>query len=290
MEEGRAYIESGILELYVLGQLTAEEQHEVEAIAAKDPEVKQEIQAIELALEQYAMENAVQPAAGVMDKILGQINANLNAEIKDHSESIPAKPLVKEGIIIPLQSNYESKIKTLRFALVACIALLVISVFALFSARNELGEAKNEILALNQDKQKFATTVNYLKESNTELQKIADMPNDPDWKTVKLAGTAMDPKAKMIVYWHKSGQHVMVDNSNMQLPANDQGHQYQLWALVNGKPVDLGVFDVKTDSTHILLKMKEITGAQAFAVTLEKRGGSPSPTMDQMIVMGGVTI
>lgn len=82
----------------------------------------------------------------------------------------------------------------------------------------------------------------------------------------------------------------MVDNSKMGLPKNDQAHQYQLWALVNGKPVDLGVFDVKADTTHILLKMKEIGSAQAFAVTLEKRGGVASPTMDQMIVMGGVSI
>ncbi|MNG37643.1 Anti-sigma-K factor rskA [compost metagenome] len=82
----------------------------------------------------------------------------------------------------------------------------------------------------------------------------------------------------------------MVDNSKMQLPANDQDHQYQLWALVDGKPVDLGVFDAKADSAHILLKMKEINGAQAFAVTLEKRGGSATPTMTQMIVMGGVSI
>lgn len=275
MEEGKAYIESGILELYVLGQLTAQEQQEVEAMAAKYPEVKQEIEAIEMAMEQYALNHAVEPGTGLKEKILDQIQQ-------------PQQP-ARESIVVPLHTNtYESKIRTLRIALVACIALLVISVIALFSARTELGAAKSEILALNLDKEKFATTVSQLEAHNTDLQKIADMPGDPDWKVVKLAGTAMDPKARMVVYWHKSGQHVMVDNSKMVLPANDQAHQYQLWALVNGKPVDLGVFDVKADSTHILLKMKEITGAQAFAVTLEKRGGNAVPTMDQMIVMGGV--
>lgn len=82
----------------------------------------------------------------------------------------------------------------------------------------------------------------------------------------------------------------MLDNSKMQLPVNDKSHQYQLWALVNGKPVDLGVFDVKADTAGILVNMKEIANAQTFAVTIEKRGGSPSPTMDQMIVAGNVTI
>lgn len=274
MEEGKAYIESGILELYVLGQLTVQEQQEVEAMAAKYPEVKQEMEAIEMAMEKYALNHAVEPAAGLKEKII---------------EQLQPQQAPKENIVIPLHNNaYESKIRTLRIALVACIALLVISVIALFSVRTELGAAKTEILALHLDKEKFAVTVSRLEAHNTDLQKIADMPNDPDWKVVKLAGTAMDPKARMVVYWHKSGQHVMVDNSKLALPANDQAHQYQLWALVNGKPVDLGVFDVKADSTHILLKMKEITGAQAFAVTLEKRGGNAVPTMDQMIVMGGV--
>jgi hypothetical protein len=36
--------------------------------------------------------------------------------------------------------------------------------------------------------------------------------------------------------------------------------------------------------------MKEIGSAAAFAVTLEKKGGSVSPTMNQMIVIGNVSI
>jgi anti-sigma-K factor RskA len=287
VEEGRAYIETGILEEYVAGHLSTEQQREVEAMAAKYPEVKQEIEAIEFALEKYALSQAIQPSSGLKDRLFNQLNLQNDV----------AQPGVKQvETILPVNtielntSHYAAKIRTLRIALVACVALLVISVVALFSTRNQLGEAQNEIIALNLDKQKFASEASYLKESNGDLQKLSEMSDDPDWKRVKLAGTKMDPKAKMVVYWHVSGQHVMVDNSKMQLPANDRDHQYQLWALVNGKPVDLGVFDMRPDSNHVLLNMKEITGAQAFAVTLEKRGGSPSPTMDQMIVMGGVSI
>lgn len=286
MEEVNAYIESGILELYVLGQLTVQEQQEVEEMAVRYPEVKQEIAAIELAMEQYALQNSIEPSAELKDQIMNRLSDNetivtATAEIEQ---------VIKPTPVVPIQQHneYEAKIRILRFALAACVAMLVVSAIALYSAHNELGQAKTEILALNLDKQKFASTTSYLTEENTDLRKIADMADDPDWKVVKLAGTKMDPAAKMVVYWHTSGQHVMVDNSKMALPANDQSHQYQLWALVNGKPVDLGVFDVKSDTTQILLAMKEIAGAQAFAVTLEKRGGSVSPTMDQMIVMGGV--
>lgn len=292
MEEVKAYIESGILELYVLGQLNAQEQKEVEAMASKYPEVKQEIEAIEIAMEQYALENAISPSIDLESKILEKIGVTKSPE-KTESLPEPVKVVepIKDAVIVPLNTApYESKIKSLRIALVACIALLVVSIVALYSAHNQLGDAKDQIAALNLNNEKFTSTVNFMKQSNADLQKIIDMNNDPDWKTVKLAGTVMDPKAKMTVYWHAKGKHVMVDNSKMDLPANDQQHQYQLWAIVNGKPVDLGVFDVKADSTHILVAMKEIGSAAAFAVTLEKKGGSVSPTMNQMIVIGNVSI
>jgi len=291
VEEVKAYIESGILELYVLGQLNAQEQTEVEAMASKYPEVKQEIEAIEIAMEQYALQNAIKPSAGLGDKIFEKIGLPGNLEKAEPIVKEVIKPVVKEAVVIPLNAApYESKIKALRIALVACIALLVVSIIALYNAHNQLGSAKDQIAELNLNNEKFTSTVNFMKQSNADLQKIIDMANDPGWKTVKLAGTAMDPKAKMTVYWHAKGKHVMVDNSKMDLPINDQQHQYQLWAIVNGKPVDLGVFDVKADSTHILVNMKETGSAAAFAVTLEKRGGSVNPTMNQMVVVGNVSI
>jgi anti-sigma-K factor RskA len=73
----------------------------------------------------------------------------------------------------------------------------------------------------------------------------------------------------------------------MAMPSNDADHQYQLWALVNGKPVDLGVFDAN-GKLEGLQVMKNIGEAQTFAVTLEPKGGSISPTMSQLMVMGNI--
>ena len=62
------------------------------------------------------------------------------------------------------------------------------------------------------------------------------------------------------------------------------GKQYQLWAIVDGKPVDAGLI---TDCIG-LCKMKRIDRAQAFAITLEKAGGSPTPTLTEMYVFGKI--
>jgi anti-sigma-K factor RskA len=281
VEEEKAYIETGILELYVLGQLDVHEQREVEEMAAKYSVIKAEISSIEIAMEQYAIKHAIQPTSGLDKQIFEKI-------------LVPAKEVSTmnhEAKIIPLaKNNAASTIKTLRYALVACIGLLIVSVVALYSTHDKLKVANQQIIALNVDKERFASTVSFMKDENKDLQEIAAMAADPTWTAVKLAGTKISPQANMMVYWHRKGLHVMLDNTKMALPKNDAAHQYQLWAIVNGKPVDLGVFDATAGPKKLLVSMKEVGNAQAFAVTLEKRGGSVSPTMEKMVLMGGVSI
>ena len=55
-------------------------------------------------------------------------------------------------------------------------------------------------------------------------------------------------------------------------------------AFKDGKPIDAGVFDINGK----LQRMNNIEGADAFAVTLEPKGGSVGPTMDQLYLVGGV--
>jgi anti-sigma-K factor RskA len=73
--------------------------------------------------------------------------------------------------------------------------------------------------------------------------------------------------------------------NNLPQPAADE--QYQLWTIVDGSPVDMGVID--NNFQEKLLAMKAVKGSPAaFAITLEKAGGSPTPTLEEMYVMGEV--
>jgi anti-sigma-K factor RskA len=276
VEEVKAYIESGILELYVLGQLTVAENAAVEKMASKHGEVKAEIEAIELALEAYAMENSIEPTAALESKILSQFT---NTTSKEKSE---AK-------VVPLyEDSSKSTIRTLRFALVACLGLLIMSVVALFSVHKDLNTAKSEIATLNSKNTKFATTVSKLEFDNAGMENRIAMTETSEWTTVKLAGVNKSLDAKMFVYWNKNNKNILINYAAMKLPNTDKSHEYQLWALVDGKPVSLGVFD--DTAKEAVVQMQTIEKAQAFAVTVEPTGGSVNPTMDQMIVMGAVSI
>jgi mannose-6-phosphate isomerase-like protein (cupin superfamily) len=68
------FIESGVLELYVMGAASPEEALAVEKMAAAHPEVKQELEEISLAMEHYAQAHAVKPRATVKTLLLATIN------------------------------------------------------------------------------------------------------------------------------------------------------------------------------------------------------------------------
>jgi mannose-6-phosphate isomerase-like protein (cupin superfamily) len=68
------FIESGILELYVLGAASEEDVRAVEKMAAAHPEVKQEIEQISLAMEHYAQTHAVKPRASVKTLVMATID------------------------------------------------------------------------------------------------------------------------------------------------------------------------------------------------------------------------
>lgn len=277
MEEVKAYIESGILELYVLGQLSAVECVEVEEMANKYPEVKAEILSIELAMENYALQNSIEPSEATAENLFTKIGIT------------EVKQAITEPKIVPLFDEVvDGKVKKLRYALVACSILLAISLGALFSAHKELKDANFQIATLSSDKDKFASMASKLEFENAGMENRIAMTETDEWTTVKLAGVQNAPKAKMLVYWNKNNKNILINYAAMDLPKTDQSHEYQLWALVDGKPVSLGVFASNDSAKEAVVQMQTIEKAQAFAVTIEPTGGSVNPTMEKMVVMGAI--
>jgi mannose-6-phosphate isomerase-like protein (cupin superfamily) len=74
MNQVSAYIESGILELYVLGMVNADELKEVQQMAAAHSEIRKEIEEISKALEVYAGANAVAPHPAVKPMLMATID------------------------------------------------------------------------------------------------------------------------------------------------------------------------------------------------------------------------
>jgi anti-sigma-K factor RskA len=53
---------------------------------------------------------------------------------------------------------------------------------------------------------------------------------------------------------------------------------YQAWAVVNGAPVSLGLLEVDDDGEGYVLLDQHVTEKEPVFITIEKAGGSPTPT------------
>lgn len=273
MEDIKAYIESGILELYVLGDVTPAEKLQVEAMASSHPAIKAELEEIERSMEAYAEHNAVEPPENLRNRVLNSVLTNLGDDrMFDKGDSI-------KDNVVALRADKPNNFY--KYAFAACLALLIASGVALMNLYNKLQESKSQIAVLQTDKQHFANQVNFVESELGVLR-------DTTYKFLKLNATPKAPAgAAVSIAWSKQKHKIWVDMASLKMPVNDRAHQYQLWAIVAGKPVDLGVFDSAPDSTG-MKEMKTIAAIKtdAFAVTLEPRGGSENPTMDQMMVIG----
>jgi anti-sigma-K factor RskA len=273
VEDLKAYIESGILELYVLGDVTPAEKLQVEEMASKHPAIKAELDEIERSMELYAEENAIEPSEHLRSRILGSLLTNFGDD-----NNFPTQTHVQRENVVVMQPNTEKGSNFYKYAFAACLALLLASAVALYNLYSRLNDTNTQLSAMQAQNQHFSNTVS-AKDSELNLLR------DTSYKLIHLRGTAKSPESIMTVAFSPSKQKVVIDMEGLKLPANDQTHQYQLWALVGGKPVDLGVFDATPDSSGFK-NMKAIASADAFAVTLEPRGGSASPTLSQMVVLG----
>ena len=151
------------------------------------------------------------------------------------------------------------------FSMAASWVLLALSIGGniwFFSNWKNSGE---KLVALETQNQVLAQEGKAFKASYQEEVAILQSPNN---KVITLAGQPDFPTAKALVYFDRNKKEVYL--SAMKLPKAPTGKQYQLWAFVNGKPVNAGLID---DNGNIL-KMKSFDKVEAFAISLEVTGGS----------------
>jgi len=237
------------------------------ALRIQNAEINNAIIAFEIELENQAFDTAVMPPAHVKDAIFASINFNDVAAADNSSNDAP---------VVPLQSS-NKKIKTFGWLAAASIILLAISGALNVYHYNKYKDVHSEYQALLVEKNSLYADNNTIKASYNRTLSVI---NDTAMKVVKMPDAGNHPGMLATVYWDTRTKNVYLINNN--LPAAPKGKQYQLWALVNGKPVDAGMLNECKD----FCTMKNIPQAQAFAITLEDEGGKSSPDMSQLFVLG----
>ncbi len=254
--------------LHVLGALSPEEAREFQEILHRNPELQAFVSRLSQATGALAGAiPVVEPPPQLRAKILAQIAG---------PQKMLTLPERKTGLL-----NW------LPWAFATGLAVVCMMLFAQDRRlRDQLSTQAATIHSLNALANSLQTATNDLRQAVLALQETNRLAN---MKIAMLNSLLADaPTAVAVTLWDESKQEgVFVVQHLKSLPPNKD---YQLWVMENGTtPVDAGVFRVNADGgVRVEFKTKQpITVAGKFAVTEEIHGGVPSPTLKNMVLIGG---
>jgi anti-sigma-K factor RskA len=259
--------------LYVLGVQTPEETHEFETALSQNVELQHLVEKLRASRDALAGSlPRVMPPPALKHKILAQIAAQTKA--------------------IPSSARNEARSESwtiwLPWALAACLVIIcAVSLAQQNRLRQKVDEQAKQMVELNQMADSLRNQTQDLKQAVATLQETNRLAN----LRIAVLGSLLadSPKAVAVSLWdNKQQRGIFVVQNLKPLPADKD---YQLW-VIDPKyptPVSAGVFQVDAQG-NVRLEFKAdklIESASKFAVTQEPKGGLLTPTLKNLVLIGG---
>lgn len=254
MMDKKTLIENGILEQYLLGELSPNEQKEVEALIHSDKELQSYFDSLEADFETIGMENAIAPPGNVKKQLMTNIAKGNDTHIVDLKSPTPFKPYFKIAASIA--------------------AFFLLGTLWMYS---ELNDIKKQLKVVETENNQLNSNIENLNTYLEETNKWYVAINDPDVQKYVLTGNALLPEAKVISYVNHQNRSVVINTK--RLPKLNDDKDYQMWADVQGKMINMGIISKNKD----MLAMKYIDEAESLNITIEPAGGNDHPTVSQLI-------
>ena len=262
------YINEGLLELYVAGILTEEENQRISNLIASDPELQREVEAIEASV--VSLSKAVAPKTlntNRYQKILSKIKNN------------------SDDKVITLKTTEKSAIGWLGYIGWAAALFLAFGIWGILNNKKEIEyeltsqEAKNKILE------------EQIVESRADLEaanELVSIFRAKGIKIISLEGQNNFENTYAKAIWYEEDQKVYIDA--VGLPDPPPGKVYQVWSLKLEPltPTSVGLLKNFTSDDNKVFTLNNPNQSEAFGITLEPEGGSEAPTMEQLYTLGAV--
>ncbi len=259
-------LNSGMIEEYVLGTLPEAEVQELNRLRELHPEIDEEI----IRTEEAMVRAFSKPAPVAWKKEILSALPSADTTAAAASPEIPAPAL-------QVRRN-----NTFKWVAVAAGLLLVLSLGFNMKQSGDLKESLAGMDKMRKENESMQAQLNGAREDMNGMDRTLQAVFKPGTQKIVMQGTPAYAQNSSVVYWNPESGEVYWDGRS--LPALPAGNQYQLWAIVDGKPQNGGLYDPNRKDTRMLAALK----AQAFAVTIEPEGGSRNPSLDKMVVMANV--
>lgn len=254
-----------LISAYALGALDDEEKRQLEGHLKRGcPECQAALaEMLEVTALLAATVEEKAPPVYLKSRILEQIRGPQPAAVR----------VVKDALDEVTASALE---KSRRFWVGVSGALALASIVLAFFFTRQISQLENDLAAMQTQAQLNAQMVNDLQLRLQEKERILNVVQSPKVQLVELRGLEPAPAAAGKVFWSSAEKKAVFIAQNLPTPAADQ--DYQLWIIRGGQPIDAGVFAVDEQGTGVtIFNITEEQDVNAFAVTLEKKGGVPAP-------------
>lgn len=240
-------LSSGLLEQYVLGLTTEEENQLVEAIAAEHEDVRRELALLRQAMNHYAHQHS------------GQAMPESAAQLQKSNTGLRK---LSGRVLWPLATGF-----TLLWGAYGAMKT-DIQHQELREWEGKYGVLQKECEAHQHSIQTQADLASFIQHRHTSK--------------IILNGIAMCEGHYAVAYWNPAAEKCYLDMGS--LPPAPKGKSYQVWGDVDGKMVSAGI--VKCPSRNPLQEIKFIRKASSLNITLEPESGSKEPTVDLLQANG----
>ena len=241
------FLKSDLLERYLIGLTNTQESLEVETHINTFPEVKEAYNALESKLELVAFANAEEAPTHLLGDIL---------------ETLDDKPVIS--------LTKKTKKSWFNFGIAASVAALVFagsSVYFFFQNQDLLNENQvivDELYDLRSDIDHNSLKFDALAEQFSQL-------NNTETEKYILKGNRRAKNLKTIVYINPKERTSMIDVVSLPILSKDQ--EFQMWADLQDKKVNLGILSVKDRRLQQIPYTKDALG---ISITIEQKGINPN--------------
>ena len=244
--EVEKFLESDLLEKYLLGTTTFKENQQTEHFIDSYPEVKAQYIEFQENLEAYAA-----------------------------SFSVKAPESVKKNVMATIGTTRKNNTPRYVAAVGIVAFLLALSTFY-FWDQNKTLKQQNAVISnqINQLEENIGITETLL---NTVRDQLA-LIGDPAMQKYSLTGNAKAANFKALAYVNPEEKTSFINVINLPELTDDQC--YQMWADVNGEMVSLTVLE-HTQGKLVAIPYKE--NASSYNITIEPKGGSEHATVANLV-------
>ena len=250
------FLNSGLLEKYLIGETTSAETEMVETYLSKYTEVQNAYNTLQFNLEVVAKSNAVEAPKHILSNIMDAIDED--------------KPVIKISTFRKYKSWY-------KFSVAASIAALIFAgtTYLFYNQNKKLSDENqtvvDEIFDLRSD----------IEMNNKKLDDIMyqfKQLNDPETYKYIIQGNGRAKNLKTVAYINTKEKTSMIDV--VSLPKLPEEKCYQIWAELQGKMVSLGIL---SETDRQLRAIPYTENARGLNITIEPKGGNTVASLENSV-------